>query len=127
MARIKHVCGPEIVGLMARNADYAGVVEVTAIGDFFHRATVLMIQNFTPASDWKAGESFDLMTFDANTRILPELPPEVSIKNRMIVLAQRAGEHGEVEAELCGIVPLNPANLKLVRQAIAGKLPTARP
>ena len=126
-AQIKHVCGPEIVGLLARNADYAGVVEVKAIGDFFHTATVRMIQNFATVSDWKTGESFDLMIFDANTNLLPRLPPEVSAGNRFILLCQTDGRRGAARAELCGIVPLNPANFELVQQAIAGNLPPAKP
>jgi hypothetical protein len=126
-ARREHFCSAEIVGLLARNADYAGVVEVKAIADFFHTATVRMIQNFVLVSDWKTGENFDLMIFDATTNFLPSLPPEVSVGNRFILLSQTDERRGEARAELCGIVPLTPANLELVQRAIAGNHPTAKP
>jgi hypothetical protein len=132
--RNRHVCGPDIIGLMARDAWYAGIVEVkeghTEVdidGEKVSIPTVRMIENFRPDNDWGAGEKRDLEIYDVNTdHDVTNLPAEVHSGNRVIVLAQ-AGKHHRVRAELCGIVPLNPANLELVRQAIAGNLPSAKP
>jgi hypothetical protein len=55
--RKDHVCGADIVGLMARDADYAGVVEMTGSGtehigdqDDVPVPTVRLIQDFKPAT-----------------------------------------------------------------------------
>jgi hypothetical protein len=143
-ARINHVCGPDIVGLMARDANFAGVVETVGvrIGDTIWERqvsipTVRMVQDLEPASRWKVGESHDLDIFDVNTdRAMGDYPPlmhyprklpaEVRTGNRFIILAQ-SSPGNVLRAESCGVVPLNPANLELVKQAIAGNLPPAKP
>jgi len=131
-ARKDHICTPYIVALMASNAGYAGIVEVTGFrtvqpigqGDG-PIATVRGIENFNPVGEWKTGESRDLVILDTNTnRIVPSLPPEVHPGNRLIILADT--EYGTT-TERCGIVPLNPANLELVQRTIAGDLPPPKP
>jgi hypothetical protein len=130
-ARKVHVCTPYVVGLMARDAGYAGIVEVTGSKTvhLFREgdspiATVREIENFDPVGDWKTGESRDLEILDANTgHVVPSLPPEVHSGNRLIILADT--QFGPV-TERCGILPLNPANLELVKQGMAGNLPSAK-
>jgi hypothetical protein len=135
-ARMDHACGPAIVGLMAHDAGRAGVVEVTGnhaehdLGTWgvVSLPTVRLIQEIKPASDWKIGESHELLILDANTdRPVTKFPPEVYPGNRFIVLAESGIFSRWVRTERCGIVPLNPTNLKLVREAIAGNLPPAKP
>jgi hypothetical protein len=134
-ARKEQVCSPAIVALMARDAGRLGVVEVTEIrtehlGDWGNVPvpTVRMIQDFEPASDWKIGETHGLLILDANTdRPGAILPAEVRPGNRFIMLAQSGFHYRWVETYRCGIVPLNPTNLELVRNAIAGNVPPAKP
>ena len=129
-----HVCGPDVVALMARDALYVGVVEVTGIHPeaYFKEGqvkipTVRMIENFKPENYWKPGEYGDIDIYDVNTdRVSASLPSEVGIGSRFILLAQFEKYYGTI-ADPCGIVPLNPANVELVRQAIAGRLPSAKP
>lgn len=124
-SRNDHVCGPEIVGLMARDAVYAGLVAVTAIHTEQHfdednvpTHTALMIHNFKPDSDWKNGEIQNLEIVDANTgRSVSTLPAEVYTGNRLIILAQPEKHHG-ITVDRCGAMPLTPANLEIVRHAI---------
>jgi len=52
--------------------------------------------------------------------------PKVRPGNRFIVLAQTGEGYLAVKAEHCGIIPLNAANLELVRQAMAGNPPSAK-
>jgi hypothetical protein len=133
-ARKDHVCGPEIVGLMARDALYAGVVEVTGksnehlVSEGLASVPIIrMIENLKPEFDWKTGEDRDLEIYDVNIdRVVSTVPLQVLPGNRFILLAQREKGH-PVMGDRCGIVPLNPANLELVRQAIAGNLPPAKP
>ena len=143
-ARINHVCGPDVVALMARDAEFAGVVEVVGIriGDTTWERqvpvpTVRMVQDLEPASRWKVGESRDLDIFDVNTdrsmQMYPpqmhyprKLPAEVRTGNRFIILAQSSVDN-DLRAESCGVVPLYPANLELVRNAIAGSFPPPKP
>jgi len=133
-ARKDHVCGPLIIGLMARDALYAGVVEVTGIltnARFYEGPvsipTVRMIQSFKTEDLWKAGENRDLEIYDVTSgHFITHFPAEVHPGNRLIVLAQPEKGH-PVTAERCGIVPLNPSNLELVKRAIAGDLPPTKP
>lgn len=119
---------------MARDAEYAGVVEVTGKGNerlmsegLASVPAVRMIENFKPDNHWKTGEDRDLEILDLNTdRVITNLPPEMHPGNRLIILAQREKRH-PVTADRCGIMPLNPTNLELVRNAIAGNLPPTNP
>jgi len=134
-ARLNQVCGPDIVRLMARDAGRAGVVEVTGnhiehLGQWgdVSMSTVRLIQDFEADRDWKRGETNELLILDVNTdRPATNLPPEMRPGNRFILLAESGFHYRWVETERCGIVPLNPTNLELVRQAIAGDLPPAKP
>jgi len=133
-ARKDHTCGPDMIGLMARDAEHAGVVEATG-NDNEHLTSeglvsvpsVRMIENLKPDDGWKTGENRYLDVYDVNTdRNVTNLPPEVRPGNRFIILAETE-KHYPVRAERCGIVALNPANLELVRNAIAGTLPPPKP
>jgi hypothetical protein len=132
-ARKNQVCSPDMLALMARDAGRAGVVEMTGSRVEPHSSdipvpVVRLVQDFKPAPDWKTGESHELLILDANTGgRVPKLPPEVYPGNRFIMLAERDFVFGLVQTDRCGIVPLNPANLELVRQAIAGNLPPTKP
>jgi hypothetical protein len=134
-ARKDHVCGPNIVALMAREAVRAGVVEVTGsraerLRDWgiVSLPIIRMIHDFRPASGWKTEESSELLILDASTdRAVTVLPPEVRVGTRFIMLAESEISYYRVIADRCGIVPLNPANLDLVRNSIAGNLPSAKP
>ncbi|MFZ0960422.1 MAG: hypothetical protein WAO35_05915 [Terriglobia bacterium] len=132
-ARKDHVCGPDIVALMARGAGSAGVVEVTGSRVEPHLSEipipiVRLVRDFELTSDWKTGESHELLILDPNTnRAVTVLPPEVRLGNRFIMLAESGFHYRWVETYDCGTVPLNPANLELVRDAIAGNLPPAKP
>lgn len=87
-----------------------------------------IIHSFTPSSKWKIGDTGALAIIDLNFHHLGgKLPPEVHVNNRFIILAATERSHTFLFADPCGIVPLNPANLELVRQAIAGNLPPAKP
>lgn len=133
-ARKNHVCGPIITALMARDALYAGVVEVMGSHEELRLnegqiniPNVRLIENFDKGGHWKIGENRDLEIYDVNTnRDITDPPPEVHTGNRLIVLAE-SEKHHPVLAERCGILPLNPANLELVRQAVAGNLPSTKP
>jgi len=143
-ARKDHVCGPDIVGLMARDALYAVVIEVVGNGTEhltgrgqIPTVTVRVIENLEPAGLLKSGEPaghseigqiFNLEILDANTdRIATSLPPDLHPSNQYILLAESGEGYRAIRAERCGIVPLNPANLELVKQAIAGNRPAAKP
>jgi hypothetical protein len=133
-SRNDHVCGPEIIGLMARDAAYAGLVAVTAIHTEEHfdedsvpTPTALMIQNFKPASDWENGEIRDLEFVDVNTaRSVSTLPAEVYTGNRLIILAQPE-KHRGITVDRCGAMPLTPGNLEIVRHAIWEDILPANP
>jgi hypothetical protein len=133
-ARVNHVCGTDIVSLMARDAGRAGIVEVTdnhtvRLRDWgvVPRSTVRMAQDFEPASDWKTGETHELLILDAATDLpAASLPSEMRPGNRFIMLAKSGFHYRWAETESCGIVPLNPANLELVQRAIAGSLPPTK-
>jgi hypothetical protein len=133
-ARKEHVCGPDIVGLMARDALYAGVVEVTGKNQEVWMSegpvsvpTVRMLENFKPNNLWKTGEERGLEIYDVNAdRVVTHLPPEVHPGNRLIILAQPEKAH-PVRAERCGIVPLNLANWEFVQRAIPGSPTPAKP
>jgi hypothetical protein len=134
-ARKEQVCSPDVVALMAREAGRAGVVEMTGshTGHLGYWGagpilTVRLIQDFEPASDWKTGESHELLILDANTdRPVTNLPPEVYPGNQFILLAESGFHYRWVETYRCGILPLYPANLELVQQATAGNLPAPQP
>jgi hypothetical protein len=134
-ARKEHACSANIVALMARDAGRVGVVEVTEIrtehlGDWGNVPvpSVRLIQDFEPTNHWKIGETHELVILDAKTnRPGASLPPEVYPGNRFIMLAQSGFHYRWVETYRCGIVPLSPTNLKLVRNAIAGNVPPAKP
>lgn len=128
-----HVCGPEVISLMARNAEYAGVVQVIGVdtredADDLIFPDLRIIHTFTPSSKWKIGDTGALAMVDVNFhRVGGKLPPDVHPGNRFIILAATDLSHTSLFADPCGIVPLNPANLELVRQAIAGNIPPAKP
>jgi hypothetical protein len=134
-ARRDHVCSPDIITLMARNAPYTGVVEVLATriahperngGEHF--MTVRMIKRLNAGNDWKTGESREVVIYDANTQLkAPDFPPEVRAGNRFLVLAESEFPSGNFYIERCGALPLNPANFELVENAIRGNLPPAKP
>jgi len=134
-ARKEHVCGPDIVGLMARNAEYASVVEMTGyLGEpvlgwgSVRIPRIRVIENIDPARRLKPGEGYGLEIFDANTdRLVTSLPADVGPGSHFVLLSQTGSGYRAVRAERCGIVPLNPANLELVKQAIAGNGPPAKP
>lgn len=134
-ARNEHVCGPAIVALMARDAGRVGVVEVTEsrtehLGDWgaVPVPSVRLIQDFEPANDWKIGDTHELVILDAKTNHPgASLPAEVYPGNRLLMLAESGFHYRWVETYRCGIVPLNPANLELVRNAISGNVPPAKP
>ncbi len=120
-ARKEHACGPKIVGLMARDAEYESVVEMTAnwhgyvpgLGNV-PGARVRVIENLGLAGGWKPGEIHPLEIFDATTdRPATTLPAELRAGNQFIVLAQGGWNPLAARAERCGIVPLNPANLEV--------------
>ena len=69
-----------------------------------------------------------LEIFDANADCMAtSLPPEVHRGNHFIVLAENGEGYRAVSTERCGIVPLNPANLEIVRHAIAGNILPTKP
>ena len=133
--RKEQACSRDMLALMARDAGRAGVVEVTEsrtehLGDWgvVPVPVVRMIQDFEPASDWRIGQTHELVILDADTQQPgPNLPGDVRLGNRFILLAGSGIHYRWVETYRCGIVPLNPANLQLVRNAIARKLPQAKP
>jgi hypothetical protein len=133
-AQKEHVCGPDIVGLMARDALHAGVVGVTGNSHEVWMSegpvsvpVVRMIGNLKTNGFWKTGGDRNLEIYDVNTgRVVSRLPPEFHAGSRLIVLAE-SEKHHPVRAERCGIVPLNPENLDLVKRAIAGNLPPTKP
>ena len=66
-ARKNHVCGPIITALMARDALYAGVVEVMGSHEELRLnegqiniPNVRLIENFDKGGHWKIGENRDL-------------------------------------------------------------------
>lgn len=128
-----HVCGPEVISLMARNAEYAGVVQVIEVdtpedADDLIFPDLRIIHTFTPSRKWKIGDTGALSIVDENFhRVNGKLPPEVRVGNRFIILAATEWSHTLLFADPCGIVPLNPANLDLVQHAIAGNPPPAKP
>lgn len=133
--RKRQVCSPDMLALMARDAGRAGVVEVMdsrterqGYWGSFPMSTVLLTQDLEPARDWKTGESRGIVILDANTDSPgASLPPEVYPGNHFILLAKSGFTYRYVETYSCGIMPLTPTNLELVKQAIAGKLPPAKP
>lgn len=136
-ARKEHICSPEIIGLMARDADYAGVVAVTRLGPvpgWGRRSmpTVRLMETFEAGGRWKNGQERGLYIFvDDDTKgmgIQASLPAEVYPDSHFILLAP-AGQwdRNVLTVERCGIVPLNPENLQIVRHAIAENLPPTRP
>jgi hypothetical protein len=133
-ARKNHVCSPNVVALMARDAGRAGVVEVTGSRSEPHFSEVpvpivRLLQDFEPARGWKTGETRELLILDPNTgRAVRSLPPEVRPGNRLIMLAESDLPVSRLaETYSCGVVGLTPANLELVQNAIAGNLPPAKP
>lgn len=134
-ARMDHVCGPYIIALMARDAQYTGMVEISGVritqperNGGKHFMTVRMIRRLNAGNDWKTGESREVEIYDANTYLnATSFPPEVRTGNRFIILADSAFSGGDFYIERCGAVPLSPANLELVQNAIAGNLPPAKP
>jgi hypothetical protein len=133
-ARKNHVCNPNIVALMARDAGRAGVVEVTGSRSEPHFSEVpvpivRLIQDFKPARGWGAGETRELLILDPNTgHAVCSLPLEVRPRNRFIMLAESDSLPDRLaETYSCGVVLLTPTNLQLVQDAIAGKLPPAKP
>jgi hypothetical protein len=134
----EHACGPAVVGLMARDAEYAGLVEVTGI-DTIHpkgAATVFvtnvrMTKNLASSGDWQAGKtrSIEILRIgDTNAGSwVSLLPPEVHAGNRFIVLTFHLSNDPRLYADPCGIVPLNHANLELVRNAIGTNVPPPKP
>jgi hypothetical protein len=143
-ARKYYACGPGIFGLMARDAQYAAVVEVMGNGTERLRGQgqvsiaavrsieilepVGLLKSGEPATHWEIGQILNLEIIDANTgRMATSLPPELQRGNHFIVLAESGEGYRAVSTDRCGIVPLNPANVELVKQAIAGDLPPAKP
>lgn len=134
-ARKEHVCSPQIIGLMARDADYVGVVAVTRLGPgwgFGLLPTVRLIETFKAGGRWKTGQERGLYIFvDDDTKgagIQVSLPADVHPDSHFILLAPTGQyEPHFVQVERCGIVPLNPENLQIVRQAIAESLPPTKP
>jgi hypothetical protein len=132
--RKDHVCRQHVVALMARDAEFASVAEVTGIHpeELLREGkakvpTVRMIENFKSKDYWKPGEYGDIDIYDVNTdRVFASLPSDLRVGHRFILLAQFEKPYGVI-ADPCGIVPLNPVNLDLVKQAIAGSLPSAKP
>ena len=133
-ARQEQNCGSEMLALMARDAGRAGVVEVAGghvgfLGNWglVPMPTVRLLQDFEPARDWKTGDTHELVILDAVTdRPAATLPPDVRPGNRFILLAESGFHYRWVETYRCGIVPLSPANLELVRNAIAANLLPAK-
>jgi hypothetical protein len=133
--RKRQVCSPDMLALMARDAGRAGVVEVTrsrtehhAYWGFGPDLVVRMVQDLKPASDWEIGEIHELVMVDAYTdRAGAFLPAEVGPGNHFIMLAESELYYRWVITYRCGILPLTPANLSLVQNAIAGNLPPAKP
>jgi hypothetical protein len=131
--RKDHNCGPEIIGLMARNADFAGVVQVLSADTPEDEADVVfpdlrVIQNLRPSSKWNAGDTGALAIIDMKFHSVGgKLPPDVRVGNRIVILAATEWSHTLLSVDRCGIVPLTPANLELVQRAIAGNLMPAEP
>lgn len=131
-ARKEHVCSTQIISLMARDAEYVGVVTVTghnSRGDAYV-PVVRLDETFKPGSRWKIGQERGLFVFvdDDTTDWGHNLPPEVQPGRQFILVTSTSQYEPRSETvERCGIVPLNAENLQLVRQAIAKNLTPARP
>jgi len=124
-ARQLQICGPDMLRLMARDAGRAGVVEVIGSHSEPHFSEVpvpivRLIQDFKPARGWEAGETRELLILDSNTGLaVRSLPPEVRPGNRFIMLAEPYLLFDRLaETYSCGVAPLTPTNLDLVRNAI---------
>jgi hypothetical protein len=131
-ARKEHVCSPQIITLMARGADYEGVVTVTGIDPWGGASVpvVVLEKNFKPEGRWKAGQERRLFVFvdDDTTTWGHNLPPGIQTGGQFILLAPFSRyEPRWAEVERCGIVPLNPGNLQLVRGATAENHPPTKP
>lgn len=129
--RKEHACSPEMVRLMARDAQHAAVVEMTGTsmwGDAT-QPIVQLVEDLTPKASWKLTKNAGLETYDAsNYLILKRLPMAMKRGQRFIVLADETGLGPRaVRAELCGIVPLTPENLAFVRSGIAERAGPASP
>ena len=133
--RKEQVCSADMLALMARDAGRVAVVEVMEsrtehLGGWgvVPVPVVRMIQDFEPASDWRIGQTHELVILDAGPQSPgPHLPAEVRPGNRFILLAESGLHYRWVETYHCGIVLLNPANLELVQKAIAGNPPPGNP
>lgn len=131
-ARKDHACSPQIIALMARDAEYVGMVTVTG-----HKSwggadvpTVRMDETLKPGSRWGIGQERDLLVFvdDETTDWGRNLPVETQPGHQFILLAPISQyEPRSEEVERCGIVPLDPTNLQIVRDAISESLPPTRP
>ncbi len=87
--RKDHVCGPDIVGLMARDADYAGVVEMTGSGtehtgdrDDVPVPTVRLIQDFKPATRVFVGAVREPPLLPVQKSLIPRVAPTLPIMSR---------------------------------------------
>ena len=145
-ARKENACDANLIPLIARNAEEALVAEVVGnlteeqdnallpgMQALFPKIHVLIpkirvIVNIDPAGHFKPDEKYGLEIFDSNTgRRVTDVPAEARPGNRFIVLAQSGSSANTLAVERCGIVPMMPANLALVQNAIAGNLPPAKP
>jgi hypothetical protein len=121
----------------ARDSDNAVIVEVVSKrtekgAESFQVSTVRLLKALKAASFWKIGTTRDIRVFPGDVSLTrADLPEDVSSGSSFIVLFQHAYYAGptgpEVWPQRCGIVPLNDANLRAVRNGIEQDYRSALP
>lgn len=136
--RKEHTCSPAVIESFARVAQYAGVadvVELTGIGAApdpgvnGYRADLRMIQNLIPYSDWKEGKTKSVVILDVfGGEAGEKLGTSTAIGSRagdrfIILIPQEWQNPRELNTDICGLVPLTPTNLELVRNTVLSSFP----
>ena len=133
--RKEHACSPAVVEALSRDAQYAGVAEVTGIradpeakyGGYLE--DLRMIQNLVPGGDWKEGKTKSVVILDVfGGEAGEKLGTSTAIGSRagdrfIILIPQEWQNPRELNTDNCGLVPLTPTNLELVRNTVLSSFP----
>lgn len=121
--RKEHVCSPEMIRLMAHYAMFPGVVEMTGSTNWGDRPipVVKLVEDFAPQNPSRRRKTWQLAVYDVKKGLVKTVPEAIRPGGRFILLSENPGDAPLVTAEVCGIVPLTPENLALVKSGIADR------